>query len=211
MGFLAACFLGHGSSIASATCVTWPYRVGCRIFGKFAGPTTTGDIATRFRDYQRLMNHWRTVLPVRLWKSTTRKRWPIWKAWHESWWIGAVWRGSQRAWSFTRETAGQNGECSPGATTGLRDIGGKVEALRTGPGFAVRPAGRGGSSQPRGSVAPGVAAGNLCRHNGSSGFRCEVVDPERSEGSPLPVKSARFFAPLRMTDSPGGRIATFCT
>ncbi|MGO8753150.1 MAG: hypothetical protein ACLQNE_44980, partial [Thermoguttaceae bacterium] len=27
--------------------------------------------------------------------------------------------------------------------------------------------------------------------------------PERSEGSPLPAKQARFFASLRMTDSPG--------
>ena len=39
------------------------------------------------------------------------------------------------------EAAGQNGQRRPGAPAGLQDIGGKMEALRAGPGFAVRPAG----------------------------------------------------------------------
>ncbi len=39
------------------------------------------------------------------------------------------------------EAAGQNGQRPPGAPAGLQDIGRKMEALRTGPGFAVRPAG----------------------------------------------------------------------
>ena len=42
----------------------------------------------------------------------------------------------------TGESPGQNGQRRPGASAGLHDIGGAMEALRTGPGFAVRPVGK---------------------------------------------------------------------
>ena len=35
------------------------------------------------------------------WKSTTRKRWPIWKAWPAGSWPGAAWSGSRAAWIST--------------------------------------------------------------------------------------------------------------
>ena len=46
----------------------------------------------------------------------------------------------------------------------------------------------------------GVAGRKGC---GLFRFWVRSCHPERSEGSPLPVKGARFFAPLRMTGSPG--------
>ena len=64
-----------------------------------------GQIASRFHQYRRMMEHWRKVLPVPFWKWTTRRLSPIWKAWPGASWPGAAWIGSRAAWNFT----GRNG------------------------------------------------------------------------------------------------------
>ena len=108
-------------------------------------------MASRFHEYQRLMEHWRKVLAGAPVGSGLRGD------------GGRPGRRGPKARGLVRpgvgaelpgvppgEAAGQDGQRRPGPPAGLQDLGGKMEALRAGPGSAVRPAGKGGRSQPPG-------------------------------------------------------------
>ncbi len=99
-------------------------------------------IASRFHGYQRMMEHWRKVLPVALLEVDYEETVTDLEGGPESSWPGAVWNGSPPAWSFIAVNGRAHGQRRPGPATALQDLRGKMAALRTGPGFALRPAGR---------------------------------------------------------------------
>ena len=87
-----------------------------------------------------MMEHWRKVLPAPLlevdYEETVANLEGV--ARRLVGWCGLAWEPA--CLEFHGETAGQNGQCRAGPPAGLQHIGGKMEALRTGPGPAVRPA-----------------------------------------------------------------------
>ena len=102
------------------------------------------------------------------------------------------------------EAAGENGQRRPGAAAGLQDIGGQMEALPARAGSALRPAGKGGCSQRRGSAVllNDVAAGRLCCHNLRRG------DYFRSIGDCDPAPSSRSAASCRTDLSADSRASS---
>jgi hypothetical protein len=98
------------------------------------------QIASRCHEHQRLMEHWRKVLPAPLlevdYEETVADLEGVARklvAWCG---LGAGLPGVP-----PDAAAGRNGQRRPGASAGLQDIGGKMEALRAGPGSALRAAG----------------------------------------------------------------------
>ncbi len=101
-----------------------------------------GQIASRFHQYRRLMEHWRKVLPAPLLEVDYEEivADPQGLARRLVGWCGLDWEPG--CGISPGETAGRHGQRRPGAPAGLPHIGGKMEALRTVSRFAVRPAGK---------------------------------------------------------------------
>ena len=98
-------------------------------------------MVSRFHEYQRIMEHWRTVLPAPLlevdYEETVTDLEGV--ARRLVAWCGLAWEPLPGV--PPGEAAGQNGQRRPGSPAGLHDIGGKMEALRATSGCAVRRAG----------------------------------------------------------------------
>ena len=88
-------------------------------------------IASRFHEYQRMMEHWRKVLPVPLlevdYEETVADLEGVARKLVA--WCGLD-MGAKLPGIPPGEAARQNGQRRPGAPAGLQDVGGKMEALR---------------------------------------------------------------------------------
>ena len=112
-------------------------------------------IASRFHEYQRMMEHWRKVLPVPLlevdYEETVADLEGVARKLVA--WCGLEWEpGCLEFHQAKRPVRTASAVQVPPA--GLQDIGGKMEALRTRPGFAVRPTGKRGCRQPLTRMLP---------------------------------------------------------
>ena len=94
-------------------------------------------IASRFHDYQRLMEHWRKVLPVPLLEVDYEDVVADLEAIPAPRVVVRFGVGANVPGIPPTETAGENGQRRPGPAADLRDFRGQMEALRAGPGFAV--------------------------------------------------------------------------
>ena len=97
----------------------------------------------RFHEYQRLMEHWRKVLPAPLlevdYEETVADLESVARKLVAR--CGLAWEPACLEFHQAKRPV-SNGQRRPGPPAGLQDVGGKMEALRTGPGSPVHPAGR---------------------------------------------------------------------
>ena len=100
-------------------------------------------IASRFHEYQRMMEHWRKVLPVPLlevdYEETVADLEGV--ARRLVAWCGLAWEPKCLEFHRTKRPV-RTASAVQVRQPVFSDIGGKMEALRTGPGFALRPPGR---------------------------------------------------------------------
>ncbi len=155
-------------------------------------------IASRFRAYQRLMEHWRQVLPV-----------PVLEVDYEETvadlegvarrlvaWCGLEWEPACLAF-HEGTSAGAHGQRDAGAPADLHARGGALEALRASPGPAADPV-----------VAPVALPGHRAKLRRHRPGRCRQALSPRPSASPLVLSRidlVRGVAGHRRVDDDDGR------
>ena len=112
-------------------------------FRKIRWASDQGHIAARFHEHQRIMEHWRKVLPTPLlqvdYEETVADLEGVARKLVA--WCGLAWEPACLEFHEAKRPV-RSASAVQGRRPIFRTFGGKMEALRAGPGVAARPAGR---------------------------------------------------------------------